>query len=1537
MRLDTQDIATFLSHFCDRFLLIICICILCESTVSAQIKVDQANDLELNPENLVRNVFIGQGVKVESVDFQGTNNAIGVFRNGFNDIGLDRGIVISTGAVETLAMSNNDKATGSSTSVRTVKSDELAAVAGSDLFDVAIIEIQFRPVDDLIGFNFVFGSEEYPEFVCSKFNDVFAFFIDGPNPSGGDYVSKNIALVPDPSDPTGNTFTDFPVTINSVNNGEIGSENGNGDCTELGESLAFSTYFNDNDLSRSFTLDGFLDVFKAQVKVMPCELYTLKLAIGDGFDDAYDSAVFLEAKSFSSAVHTVYVDAPGVDYTMMEGCDPTTIEVQRLDNSTDELQIDFEIVSGPNGAIRGTDYTLNKNDLIIQDGQQSTELVITPLDDGISEGNEMIYFVFRNGDCFRDTVRIGILDYKTPEFAVPNDTMLCEGEKIQLDGEGDFNQLRIFEKSGEFPIGDPVRGDCRSTITVDDLDIQFLNEASFVQVCIDQLEHQMLSDMEIYLVSPGGQVLELSTNNGEDGGNGDGLDQLINTCFTLNTPELINRGNQEEGPFLSTNPAYTGNFSPEQDFEELFGGFYSPVNGKWSLVIKDNLNEDLRGTLFQWSLKFNPKFKEERSYLINDIEVFGSPTIVDENSEITETIVQNYGCTFSLTTNVDFTPLPDAPMINCSNPRRNQIFLEWSDDANVDEYEIKLGNGQWQIVNEETEYLADNLGLSGDYTFEIRSVKNGCLGPSETYLCSTPPCADTEFIIESSTPTTSGCLNDGQIDVSVTTNDGPYTYQLNGQTNSDGVFSNLAIGAYRVFATDIYGCAFRTTINIEGVEPMDLEMEGLKVSCDDEIRGTAIANVTGGQGPYQYEWNNGSTESSLRRIEEGIYTVTVTDINGCTASNQVEVEEGNIPSVEYSKTDVACYGDPTGSIQLNASGGDGPYEFRWDDGFATVLPERNNLSAGIYSVSVLDVNRCYVIAEIEINEPQDFVTSIEKEDNTCFGISTGIARLTINGGTPPYNVLWSNGETSSAIGNLESGEYGVTITDAGGCRSVDNVTISEPSERTINFEEQPISCNNGSDGILTATIQGSGGNFSYEWDNGRSFQTINNLEKGRYCVTITDENGCVIDDCYFVDEPSAMNLSVATTHITCYQSTDGSIRIDVTGGMSPYTIELNGEEVLAQDNGVIEGLRAGSYFVKITDAIGCSITDVVELNEGIEPTLFPEVEHLNCVGDNSGSIFMRFQNEPNARMEWTDEEGGTYEGRHLTDLESGVYTYKIYTRTGCILTGSVEVNEPDDPLSSTVSSSDITCHGDRDGSIIIEGSGGSGRYFYSLDGKNFQRSGQYNGMKADTYLTYVKDENGCTYQGDSITLTEPEPLDVSLRRDTTIEIGTDIEITPEITNGQGQIMYEWIISPEQELSCDDCENLYVNNVSDDFLLRVIVEDDRLCTAEDEMKVFVIKDYEMHVPTGFSPNGDAKNEILNVFGPEFGLIKEFNIYLRNGTNIYNEYNFRPNSLSKGWDGKFRDKIMPAGIYIWTMHVEYDDGARQSFKGSVQLIR
>ena len=141
------------------------------------------------------------------------------------------------------------------------------------LNDIAAYEITFIPVSDTLRFRYVFASDEYPEFACSSFNDVFGFFITGPNPNGGDYTAENIALIPDPADPSGFTFTPDPVTINNVNNQGF---NPVGGCN-----FDYGIYYNDNSNSNTLQYDGYLEAFTAQAIVIPCETYTIKLAIAD--------------------------------------------------------------------------------------------------------------------------------------------------------------------------------------------------------------------------------------------------------------------------------------------------------------------------------------------------------------------------------------------------------------------------------------------------------------------------------------------------------------------------------------------------------------------------------------------------------------------------------------------------------------------------------------------------------------------------------------------------------------------------------------------------------------------------------------------------------------------------------------------------------------------------------------------------------------------------------------------------------------------------------------------------------------------------------------------------------------------------------------------------------------------------------------------------------------------------------------------------------------------------------------------------------
>ena len=1002
---------------------------------------------------------------------------------------------------------------------------------------------------------------------------------------------------------------------------------------------------------------------------------------------------------------------------------------------------------------------------------------IEAINDNEIEEDEKIYFVFRNGDCFEDTIALTILDYVQPEFAVPSDTFLCDGESLEVEEIHDTDQLHIFEKSGEFPVGDLERGDCRSSIVVSDLDIELLNERSFYQVCIDHLEHHWLGELEIYLIGPMDQIIELSTNNGEDGDNGNTMDQMINTCFTVDASQLINNGNMDEGEFLSENPTYTGNFVPEESFASFFDVADSPANGRWTLVIRDTEPNFREGMLYQWSLKFSPKYSEQRDYKINGSEVINSPVSITTNSVIEERVSHNYGCLFEKISKIEFTPIPDAPAVICSNPLRNQVFLEWSSDV-ADEYELKFGGADWMVIEDAESYLFDNLGLGSSYQFQIRSVTRGCLGPSETFFCETPECGVTEIVIDEIIPSSSGCQDDGVAMLFANGSDGPYTFRINERTNATGVFQDLATNAYRVYLEDRYGCTFTKTFEVGGVAPFEMEIQHRKVSCDDNVKGSAWVEVSGGQPPYIYRWSNGERTDKIEKLRSGIYSVTVGDINGCIQSLDVTIVNSAPPTLAYESEDVLCYTSATGAIELSASGGEGPYTFRWDDGYASVLTRRENLAAGTYQITVIDYNLCEGVATVDVDEPEEFSATVDLEHNQCPDAGDGIAVLNITGGVQPYDVFWSTGNREKVLRNLQGGNYSVTITDAKGCEIRENIEITAPEKMNLIFDHGPITCNNGEDGSISVAVVGGSGNYAFAWDNGKSKNVINNLSAGQYCVSVTDGLGCIGNGCFTLDEPESMTITIEITNVTCYQGKDGTLNVNIEGGITPFLLEINGDQVQPDASGLITGLRAGQYFIKTTDGNGCRATKVIEIFDAPEPQIIPEVENVLCFGDNSGSVFLKYLNEPNAPVQWTDAKGNNYSGRYLSSMYSGEYHYEITTSSGCMLSGSVSIEEPADPLHLEVDYHDITCYGDRNGEITMTAQGGGGSYFYSMDGVGYQRSGFYSGLQEGTYHTFAQDINGCITRGDSITISDPPAIIARISSDTIVESGTDVGCIP---------------------------------------------------------------------------------------------------------------------------------------------------------------
>ena len=252
----------------------------------------------LTPEELVQNVLLGTGVTVSNITFNGgapttINEQAGTFDGTAAGIGIPNGVILATGNVQVALGPNNGTGTGMGGGNFGFGDPDLTTLSGVTTNDAAILEFDFIPSGDSISFRFVFASEEYPEYVCGTVNDVFGFFLSGPGITGPfQNNATNLALVPGGI---------VPISINTVNPGVSGANGQAANCTALDPNWpANNVFYQDNTGSQVIQFDGQTVVFIAQAQVECNQQYHIKLAIADGGDTAFDSAVFLESSSFTS-------------------------------------------------------------------------------------------------------------------------------------------------------------------------------------------------------------------------------------------------------------------------------------------------------------------------------------------------------------------------------------------------------------------------------------------------------------------------------------------------------------------------------------------------------------------------------------------------------------------------------------------------------------------------------------------------------------------------------------------------------------------------------------------------------------------------------------------------------------------------------------------------------------------------------------------------------------------------------------------------------------------------------------------------------------------------------------------------------------------------------------------------------------------------------------------------------------------------------------------------------------------------------------
>ena len=485
---------------------------------------------------------------------------------------------------------------------------------------------------------------------------------------------------------------------------------------------------------------------------------------------------------------------------------------------------------------------------------------------------------------------------------------------------------------------------------------------------------------------------------------------------------------------------------------------------------------------------------------------------------------------------------------------------------------------------------ATATGLSaGNYTVTVTDA-NGC---TRTATVTIPQAAGPAATLTSSTNVT--CFNacNGTASVNVTGGQNPITFAWTPSGGNSANATGLCAGNYTCTVTDANGCTSTVTVTITQPTQLTLAVAGFNASCNGQCNGQGVCIPSGGTPGYTFNWTpSGGNNPSATGLCAGVYTCTVTDQNGCTASDTAIVGQPAALNANTTSTTSHC-NQPDGTASVTVTGGTGPYTYAWSPSNQTSA-NATGLTPNTYTVTVTDFNGCTITASVVVPSTPAVTASISGSTNaTCFGNCDGTANVTATGGNSPYTYAWapSGGNTANATG-LCAGTYTCTVTDQFGCSDSAVVTITQPTQVTVTTTQVNVSCNGGCNGTATATGAGGTAPYTYSWSNSQLTATATGLCAGNYTVYTTDANGCTGQVQVIITQPTLLSVTASANPAAICVGTQSSLSATGNGGTPNYTYNwmpgnLNGSAV------TVSPVTTTTYTVTITDANGCTDTSAV--------------------------------------------------------------------------------------------------------------------------------------------------------------------------------------------------------------------------------------------------------------------------------------------------------------------------------------------------------
>ena len=1160
-------------------------------------------------DSLVRNFFIGGGAQVTNIDYRGFPRSISYFEGSASNVGIDEGVLMTTGWVGYAVGPNQLENAGYGALVP--GDQDLAQLVGAWTFDACVLEFDFVPYQDTVHFEYVFGSEEYTEYVGSEFNDVFAFFITGPGIIG----QRNIALIPG---------TDTPVAINTVNH------------------IDSSRYYVNNYAGNTVEYDGFTTVLKASAAVIPCQTYHLKLAIADVSDNIYDSGVFLKAGSFDAGNQLAVV---GLQDATEGGCQPGIIEIQRLGHLGEELTVQFQILGD---AENGADYAGILDSVTFAQGQSSIRIPIDAIKDSLSDDGEWVTIYIQdicNTGLVKDSIRIR----EVPDLGLSAhaDTTVCAGDPLYFEarisgGSGEFGYSwsggAVNDRSLNldpavpgtyvFTVYDSLTGcELSDTLFVHVEDPPVVDAGPDKVVCpggTTQLEATVTGDNPPYQV-----VWSPMTGLSNPGAVSPQASPLVTTVYVLTVTSRTGCVSIDSVTVRVSNVVVDAGkdsticrSSTVQIGGEAAGGV-PPYTYRWEPAATVSnpgapvvLARPLTTTTYRLTARSSNGCETVDSVRITvaSVDLDAGPDrqmCLGQSRSIGDTAVSThhpvqYVWEPTEGLNNPFSPTP------VTTPDRNMTYVVTATNAwgcvirdtvevRVNVLRIDAGRSQAICPGGSVQLAANVLRGSPDYEYRW-----------------TPP----EGLSATDVP--------------------------------DPVAAPEKSQWYVLTVIDREGCVARDSVLVTvWPEPSALvTVLGSPVLCVGDS-----VDLDAGSGYLSYLWSTGQSTQRIRVGRSGLYWVDVVSRDGCPAvSDTVEIIVTDKPAPRISGPTTFCVGEegeytvpavPGAAYTWGVTGG------RVLEGHGTARLRVLWEVPGSYTVRIDQVFgsascRGDTTVHVTVLPNPEPVISADGPLSFCEGESVV---LRAPSGAASYR--WSNGADTETITVDSAGTYSVTVTSNGGCTGTSPAVIVRvaplPEPEIIALSPHPV-CEGG-----TVTLGLRETYASYLWSDGSRNATLTVTSPGSVSVRVTSADGCVADAAPFVLRflpPPRPEIVADGPREFCLGD---SVRLRTT---EPYIRYLWSS---GEDTPSITVRESGSYSVRVWNADDCDGIST-PLTVTVHPLPAPPV--ISREGDTLRST-------PATAYRWYEEIGGQRvpiaegEERTVYSVPERRYWVEITDENGC--------------------------------------------------------------------------------------------------------------------------------------------------------------------------------------------------------------------------------------------------------------------------------